>query len=372
MKTSTKKYFPNNIVFASGRETAYPRNARILKGLRKWSEVHLIKGAERRLTARLAITGWKLLQKSFPSDAIFFLGFYGQPLVFPTRIRWRGPLVLDAFVSTYDTYCFDRQIFNPHSLFGWIAYQIDRISCQMSDVVVVDTLAQKHYFERTFDVPLSKIHVLYVGCNEQLFSPQDVQPSKKPTVLFYSSYLPLHGVDVILHAAHLLRGESIQFILLGYGSEYQKALGIAQKLKLTNVEFRNPVPLEALPKIIAQATICLGGHFGRSDKAGRVIAGKTFQCLAMEKPTIVSDTPANNELFTDGWDALMCPRNNPAALADTIRYLLSNPKLLVSLGKRGRQTVLRTSGDEVTSRALRTIVEKSIVANQSDSPRTCS
>lgn len=359
-----------DVIFTAGRELAYPRNSQIVSALEKQYQVRLITDRASHLTVRLVKVGWRLLWQRFVTDSVCFVGFYGQPLVFPLRIHWQGPLILDAFVSTYDTYCFDRQVFRPNSILGQLAFHLDRVSCQLADKVVVDTLAQAEYFERTFGISRSKIHVLYVGCDDQLFSPRDALIQDTATILFYGTFLPLHGVDIILRAAQLLIGEPARFVLVGRGQEYQRARAMAEKLKTPNVEFLAPVPLEALPEIIAQATICLGGHFGASEKAKRVIAGKTFQCLAMGKPTVVGDNPANRELFTHGENVWMCPMADPKALAEAIRYLLAAPHLRARLGERGRDTVQSTSGNRATAEAVQVIIEKAISTRQSASPST--
>ena len=45
-----------------------------------------------------------------------------------------------------------------------------------------------------------------------------------------------------------------------------------------------------------------------------MIVGKTFQCLAMGRPTIVADNAANAELLTHAEDAWSCRPNDPPAL----------------------------------------------------------
>lgn len=347
--------------FAAGRELSYPRNASILRALYQFASVHKFASETPSLTLKLAEVTGRLLRAQTRNWDVLFIGFYGQPLVFPARLRWSGPLILDAFVSTYDTYCFDRRIFKPRSIFGRMTFCLDRFSCRMANIVVVDTLAQAQYFEHTFGIPRSKIRVLYVGCDEQLFSPRDVPMPNKPTILFYGSFLPLHGVDVILYAAKQMVNECLRFVLIGRGQEYQYARALARELGVSNVEFLDPVPLETLPEIIARATICLGGHFGRSEKARRVIAGKTFQCLAVGKPTIVGDNPANRELFSHGENVWMCPMADPTALANAIRHLLGSPQLCQKLGEAGRQIILQTSGNAMTFQAVRTIVKAAII-----------
>ena len=125
--------------------------------------------------------------------------------------------------------------------------------------------------------------VLYVGCDEHLFYPRESQIDEN-LVLYYSSYLPLHGMDVIVKSAKLLeKCTDLHFLIIGEGQEYEKVKKLVDEMDITNVELIPSIPLDQLPELIAKASICLAGHFGASEKASRVIPGKTFQLLAMAK-----------------------------------------------------------------------------------------
>ncbi|MEM3434033.1 MAG: hypothetical protein QXP27_07650, partial [Candidatus Methanomethyliaceae archaeon] len=125
-----------HILFACGREAAYPRNASIIRALHQLGAVSVISSNHSHLSYKLMRTAWGILRAQTRDVDVCFIGFLGQPLVFPARLRWSGPLVLDAFVSVYDTLCFDRQIIKPNSLWGRFAFHLDRLSCQLADVVV--------------------------------------------------------------------------------------------------------------------------------------------------------------------------------------------------------------------------------------------
>jgi glycosyltransferase involved in cell wall biosynthesis len=356
------------IVFTAGREVDYPRNSQNIRALNTQYQVSLLEAKSSRLGNRLLKVGGRLLMQRFSRFDMCFIGFYGQPLVFPVRLRSRIPIILDAFVSTYDTFCFDRKIFKPRSLPGRLSFYLDRFSCMLADTIILDTKAQVQYFEKTFGIPHEKLQVLYVGCDDELFHPIDVITTSRPIVLFYGTFLPLHGLDIILKAAHLLTGENISFLIIGKGQEYERIHKLATELDLGNVIFQDPIPLQELPEVIARSTICLGGHFGRSEKAGRVIAGKTFQCLAMGRPTIVGDNPANRELFTHAQDVWMCSMADPVALANSILLLLGSPDMCARLGKEGRDTIQRTCGNAMTAQSLLAIMDK--VASAHGLPRT--
>ncbi len=328
------------ILFITTREYEYPRNQMLLRIFRSLGNVKVI-GSPRRgsLTWRsLSYTLRALpivLQKKFD---LIFVGFYGQLVMLPLGFFSRTPILFDAYLSTYDTLCFDRKVFSPRSLPGWLSFQIDRLSCNLAGEVVLDTCSQKTYFASTFGVSSNKLKAVYVGCDERLFFPRPGVP-KEPYILFYGSYLPLHGADTIVRAAHLLRDElPLRFRLIGSGPAAIQTRRLAEDLKATNIDFVPSVPLDELPDQIARATICLGGHFGATEKARRVIAGKTYQCLAMAMPVIVGDNPANHELLVHGKDAWFCAMHDPQALADAIRTLHHDPSLRAEIASGAYKT----------------------------------
>jgi glycosyltransferase involved in cell wall biosynthesis len=135
---------------------------------------------------------------------------------------------------------------------------------------------------------------------------------------------------------------------------------LARELSADNIEFCPPVPLARLPEEIAAAEVCLGGHFGASGKAARVIAGKTFQCLSMGKAVIVGENAANRELLTPGVDAAFCAMNDPAALAEAIQRLVGDAAQRQRLGAAARQTLLERASLPVLTAELRAIVQEAL------------
>jgi glycosyltransferase involved in cell wall biosynthesis len=223
---------------------------------------------------------------------------------------------------------------------------------------LLDTQAHVDYFSATFQVPKEKFSSIYVGCDEDLFYPRPAHLSQF-SVLFYGSFLTLHGVETIVRAGKILENEtSIHFKIIGQGPDSERVKGLVGRFKLgPNIEFHPSVPLSDLPDQISRASLCLGGHFGLSGKASRVIAGKTFQCIAMGKPTLVGDNPANRELLTHAEDAWFCKMNDPQALADAILTLYHNAPLRERLGENARATFLKSASTPVLEAQVIRIVE---------------
>ena len=125
---------------------------------------------------------------------------------------------------------------------------------------------------------------------------------------------------------------------------------LAESLSYKNIEFIDWIPYEELPNYIAHASVCLGGHFSDSSKAQSVISTKTYQFLAMAKPTIVGNCPANAEIFTHGEHVYMCEMADARSLADAILALQADAELRQKIAQGGyllfseRYSVARIGG----------------------------
>ena len=331
------------ILFIAGREPAYVRNAMMLKCLKR-NGVDILDCSDSSATypARFVNVIRKFLSHKNENFDYVFVGFFGQPLIPIIRMLTSKPIIFDAFLSTYDTLCFDRKIFKPGSLAGRFFRWLDRYSCEQADRILLDTNSHIDYFTETFGLPKDKFHRVFVGADESLFYPREMKrEDHKFRVFYYSSFLPLHGTEYIIQAADRLRNEkSIEFIMVGKGMEHKKIRNLAQTLGIDNIRFIDWLPYEQLPLEIAQADICLGGHFSDIDKAKRVIAGKTFQFIAMKKPVIVGDCPGNREIFIDRQNAFMVRMADSESLANSILEMKANPALMDKIADEGYRTFM--------------------------------
>jgi glycosyltransferase involved in cell wall biosynthesis len=86
---------------------------------------------------------------------------------------------------------------------------------------------------------------------------------------------------------------------------------------------------------IPEADLCLGGPFGNTEQARRVITGKTSQCLALGKPTIIGKIDEDIG-FVDKQNCLLVPQGNPQALAQAIQWAFDKRHQLSKIGEQGR------------------------------------
>ena len=256
--------------------------------------------------------------------------FPGHHIVWLAWLLTRFPrkhLVFDAFVSAHDTLVSDRKKIHPWNPAAWMVWLLDFIDCHLADEILIDTKTHKDFFSRTFRVHPANITVVYLEAPEEFRPDPHGKHIARHTceVLFYGSYIPLQGIDVILKAAATMQHqkENVRFTLVGGGQTYAQMRMLAGEWKLTNVIFKPFVPLADIPQLIYDADICLG-IFGTSDKAKRVIPHKVVECMACGATVITADTPAIREKYRDGENIHLVPPGDPHALAGKIVEIMKN------------------------------------------------
>ncbi len=353
------------ILFVVGRELSYARNDVLLRAFRRFAQVDCL-GVDQRPRSLLKNSLGMGLRASLAALRqrydLVFVGFYGHLILLPLGLLPRAPILFDAFVSTYDTLIEDRQVGAPGSSVSRLAYALDWTSGRLADHILLDTPEHIAYYAAAFHLPAEKFTPLPVGCNESLFSWR-ARPAAGPVtrVLYYTSYLPLHGVDTVVRAAAHVAGAvggALRFRIIGDGQTYPQVRRLAEQLGLDNIEFVPPVPVTALPEEIARADIGLGGHFGSNAKAGRVVPGKIYQLLAMGCPVIATRTPANLALLQHGQSAYLCQPDDPLELAQALLRLHQDPALRQALSAGGAQRYRQACSETVITERLRQQVER--------------
>ena len=350
------------LLFISGRESTYTRNAVLLKGLRE-NTIEIIECTDPSgsYLLRYPKTFGKFLFKRKEDFDLIFIGFFGQPLVPIIKKLTDKHIIFDAFLSAYDTMCFDRKKISPQSMGGRFFYWLDKHSCELANTILLDTNTHIDYFINTFGLEREKFQRVFVGADDSVFYPRETNRynDRKFRVFYYGTYRPLHGIEYIIESAKKLDSYSdIEVTIVGKGPERKKIDNLVQELNVKNTRFINWIPYEKLPHEIANADICLGGHFSNIDKAKRTIAGKTFQFIAMKKPIIVGDNPANRELFENKKNALLVEHANADAMAEAILELKSNDSLRRIIAEEGYKTFLRRCTPETIGKEIKEIISQ--------------
>jgi glycosyltransferase involved in cell wall biosynthesis len=236
--------------------------------------------------------------------------------------------------------------FSKFGISGWLVAILDaymRWVVRRCTYVLEDTEAHAALSRQLYRVPTGKIRAIPVGADQELFKPMSLAPGNKDTleVFFYGNMLPLHGFDVILDAIKLLNDNNsdkmIHFTLIG-GRGKPEMINLIKSFitdnRLRNTTYHTWIDTEKLPAHIAKADVCLGGPFGNTGQAKRVVTGKTYQFLAMGKPTIIGKTDVGYH-FKDKVNCMIVPQRDPDALASTINWCAEHKTDLNAIGKHG-------------------------------------
>lgn len=283
--------------------------------------------------------------------SVAVIGFNGQLDVVLLRLlalRYGPRLIFAPLVSLTETLVEDRGVYRRGSLAARLLRLLDRQTCRLADVVVVDSQAHRRYFAEELGVDGSRLVVCHLGVDNAAFGAHDgcgpeVTADGRLEVLYFGEYLPLHGLDVVVDAVgRLSTRQDLRFTFIGNGEHrghYERLLRATR----ARIEFIDWIPYAQLGARIAQADIVLG-VFGTSVKAHMVIANKVWEAAAEGRPVVTLDCAAVREVFSDGRDILLAPADG-AALAAAIRRLAEDDALRVRLGDAARETIATRFND---------------------------
>jgi glycosyltransferase involved in cell wall biosynthesis len=267
-------------------------------------------------------------------------------------------LIFDPLVSRYETRVLDRGDAGEGSAQARYNWHIDRVSMRMADLVLADTAAHAAFYVSEFDIDKNKVHTLYLGYDDSVFG---VLPAREPDgffrVLFYGSFLPLHGTHVIVEAAEML-DDGFRFRIVGSGQTMDDFKKRADGMDDGKIELSGNVPEMELPGLISGADAVLG-VFGTTPKTGMVIPNKVYQAMASGRPVVTGDTPAVRELFTPGENVICVPPGDSEALAEMLRKLRDDREFAASVSREGGRLVREEYNPEkVASRLLELIISE--------------
>ncbi len=399
---------PAGFVFFGAYDPAYPRNAVIRAGLlangaavtecaasprwrfwMRWPRL-LLAYVRGRAARRAAESG---MRRRF----LFVPEFCAKDVPLARLLGWltARPVVFDPLAARYETKILDWRRRPPSSLTAWWNFRIDAAAFRLADLILADTAAHGDYFRRVYKLRPDKVRVLYLGFDDALFlpppgnrAPDSVSGLPHPTptvplpgaaassslgpsprsspcpslgpragpepfrVLFFGSFLPLHGVEIVVEAAKILAKESsLHFRLIGDGQTFPAVRRFVERHGLTNVDLAGRVAYASLPGEIQAADVCLG-VFGRTEKSRRVIPHKVVQSAAMGRPVVTARSPAVEELFRHRRDIYLCDEPLGPSLALAILELRRDGGLRASIGAAGARLVGERLAPAAVGRSL--------------------
>ena len=258
----------------------------------------------------------------------------------PAASRWarsKGvPLVFDPLISAYQKQVFERRKFSENSVRARRLLAHERAFFAKADAVVADTCCHSAFYRDVLGVDGKKLHIVHVGASKEFKAapPRNRAEGSACNVLFYGSFIPLHGVKTVVGAARLTQGESICWTLLGDGPEKEACAKSAEGLG--NIRFEDPIPYERLCNRIHEADVLLG-IFGDTAQASRVMPNKFFQALASGRPIVTRRSDAYPEEVAKSPAVIFVAPGDEKALADAVRSLACDKQRLDVASREARR-----------------------------------
>ncbi|MDB6082224.1 MAG: glycosyl transferase group 1, partial [Gammaproteobacteria bacterium] len=176
------------------------------------------------------------------------------------------------------------------------------------------------------------------------------RPSPEPQgpiiVAMVSRMLRYKGVEILAHAAHLLRRRDldVRFLLIGpLDPDSPAALLESEMHRLIE-----PGVIDWLGATEDVPSVWRNSHisaFPTQYREGVPLA--LLEAASSGRPIVCTDTPGCREVVQDGVNGILVPQNNAPELADAIARLVQDGDLRRSMGEEGRRRVERFFAKEV-------------------------
>ena len=163
--------------------------------------------------------------------------------------------------------------------------------------------------------------------------------TRHPLVAMYiGGFGNAHDVITIVRAAKILQqrgGDNIHFVIIGSGPKKTECLREAEEARLTNVEFRAPIPKADIPSVQMESDILIAAVLDSPIYRFGLNLNKMFDYFASGRPVIFSGKAPNDPVAEAG-AGFSIPPEQPELMADALLKLASlTPEERAEMGKRG-------------------------------------
>jgi glycosyltransferase involved in cell wall biosynthesis len=297
----------------------------------------------------------KEFKKIKNSDVLYvaYPGHLDMPLAYIVSRIAKKPLLFDPMFSLFETFTDDFKILESTSLFAKLLYLYEKLIFNMPNVLIADTELQKEFYHKRYGIPLNKIKVVYLGANDRIYNFSELKNNTNITnVVYYGLYNPVHGVEYIIEAARVCKGEkNVKFTFVGNGQTYEDNFRLAEKYKLENITFYKDMTEKDSMDVLKEADIFLG-LFKRSNTVNRSIPNKVVQGAALGKAVITQEGDVLKTVFTHRKDIYFCKADSGKSLAEAILTLMRDTKLRKEISQNASKLYLHNFTPKVIGRKL--------------------
>ncbi|MDB5407509.1 MAG: glycosyl transferase group 1, partial [Rhodospirillales bacterium] len=183
------------------------------------------------------------------------------------------------------------------------------------------------------------------GVDTSRFRPSP-EPQGSIVVAMVSRMLRYKGVEILAHAAHLLRrrGLDVRFLLIGPLDPDSPATLLESEMR----RLIEPGVIDWLGATEDVPAVWRTSHisaFPTQYREGVPLA--LLEAAASGRPIVCTDTPGCREVVQDGVNGILVPQNDARKLAEAIARLVLDGELRRSMGEEGRRRVERFFAKEL-------------------------
>jgi glycosyltransferase involved in cell wall biosynthesis len=196
-------------------------------------------------------------------------------------------------------------------------------------------------------------HVVFGGVDTVKFSPDHSARDDGP-VVFVGRLLPHKGIDYLIQALP----SEMRLDIIGRATDPGYARSLQQLAAGKQVRFYDRYDDDDLVRAYRSAACVVLPSVYRSSVGGFTavpeLLGQTLlEAMACGIPTICTNVASMPEIVVDGVTGLVVPPNDPAALGNALRMVMSDPDRRRRMGHAGRRRVLeRFTWPAVVERCL--------------------
>ncbi|HWG56021.1 MAG TPA: glycosyltransferase [Gaiellaceae bacterium] len=154
-------------------------------------------------------------------------------------------------------------------------------------------------------------------------------------VTFAGTHGIAQGLPSVLDAAERV-DSGADFVFIGEGPVREALVADSAARGLANVHFRPQVPLHDMPPLVA-ASDALLVPLSAHPTFETFVPSKLIDFMAVGRPVILAAAGEAARLVTTAGAGVVVEPENPAALADAVRWLREHPAEAAAMGARGRE-----------------------------------
>ena len=182
-----------NVLFITTKNIDYIRNSQEIKILNESASMVRILGySDKNYFRRVAKIFLKMFGIHQRKYDLIFIGFAPQLILPFWYFKFRNKaIVIDFFISLYDTFVQDRKKCKEKSLLAKLLIKLDKVTLSKANFIISDTKAHGKYFVEDLDADCNKIIPLYLEADCNIYYPRNViKPHKilnRYVVLYFGS-----------------------------------------------------------------------------------------------------------------------------------------------------------------------------------------